>query len=55
MTCGLKSLTLSNSEVFECHKFQSVDCHKVKVDSKFHQTYRLFTEDIVVLEHTFDS
>jgi len=29
--------------------------HKVKVASKFHQKCSLFTVDIIVLEHTFDS
>jgi len=39
MTCGLKSLTLADSEVatVEYHKFESVDWHKVKVAFKFHQ------------------
>ena len=33
MTCGLKSLTLADSEVVtvECHKFESVDWHKEKL------------------------
>jgi len=39
ITCGLKSLTLADSEVItvECHKFESVDWHKVKVVFKFHE------------------
>jgi len=39
MACGLKSLTLADSEVItvECHTFESVDWHKVKVAFKFHQ------------------
>jgi len=41
MTCGLKSLTLVDSEVItvrlESRKFESVDWPKVKVAFKFHQ------------------
>jgi len=38
MTCGLKSLTLADSEVnVECHKFESVVWHEVKVAFKIHQ------------------
>jgi len=39
MTCGLKTLTLADSEgpTVECHKFESEDWHKVNVALKFHQ------------------
>jgi len=39
MTCGLKSLTLVDSEIItvECHKFECVDWHEVKAAFKFHQ------------------
>jgi len=29
--------------MFKCHKFESIDWHKVKVASKFHQAYWLLT------------
>jgi len=47
LSCRLRML--------ECRKFESVDCHKVKVTFKFRQTCRLLTVDIVVTEHNFDS
>jgi len=39
ITCGLKSLTLADSEAItvKIPKFESVDYHKVKVAFKFHE------------------
>jgi len=40
MTFGLKITNPCRfrSQLLECHKFESVDWHKVKVAFKFHQT-----------------
>ena len=41
---------LRKSELLECHKFESADWDKVKVVSKFHQTCRCLTVDLVLIK-----